>query len=75
VKHEKSDHTAIMVRNNNIDGALRVLKKKLQYEGIFNELRKREHFVSKGEKRRQAKKAGRRREQREIQKRLDEFGF
>jgi len=75
VKHEKSDQTAIMVRNNNIDGALRVLKKKLQYEGIFNELRKREHFVSKGEKRRQAKKAGRRREQREIQKRLDEFGF
>ncbi len=75
MKHEKSDQTAIMVRNNNIDGALRVLKKKLQYEGIFNELRKREHFVSKGEKRRQAKKAGRRREQREIQKRLDEFGF
>ena len=75
MKHEKSDQTAIMVRNNNIDGALRVLKKKLQYEGIFNELRKREHFVSKGEKRRQAKKAGRRREQREIQKRLDELGF
>tara|TARA_R100000789_G_C2906796_1_gene122070 strand:+ start:37 stop:264 length:228 start_codon:yes stop_codon:yes gene_type:complete len=75
VKHEKSPQAAIMVRNNNIDGALRVLKKKLQYEGIFNELRKREHFVSKGEKRRQAKKAGRRREQREIQKRLDELGF
>jgi small subunit ribosomal protein S21 len=75
MKHEKSPQAAIMVRNNNIDGALRVLKKKLQYEGIFNELRKREHFVSKGEKRRQAKKAGRRREQREIQKRLDEFGF
>ena len=75
MKHEKSPQAAIMVRNNNIDGALRVLKKKLQYEGIFNELRKREHFVSKGEKRRQAKKAGRRREQREIQKRLDELGF
>jgi len=75
MKHEKSSKVTITVRNNNIDGALRVLKKKLQYEGIFNELRKREHFVSKGEKRRQAKKAGRRREQREIQKRLDEFGF
>ena len=76
--HFRSDPESlnkIMVRNNNIDGALRVLKKKLQYEGIFNELRKREHFVSKGEKRRQAKKAGRRREQREIQKRLDELGF
>ena len=71
MKHEKSPQAAIMVRNTNIDGALRVLKKKLQYEGIFNELRKREHFVSKGEKRRQAQKAGRRRAQREIQKRLD----
>ena len=60
---------------DNIDGALRVLKKRLQYDGISNELRKRDHFISRGEKRRQAKKAGKRREQREIQKRLEEFGF
>ena len=66
---------AITVRNNNIDGALRVLKKKLQFDGMTNELRKREHFISKGQKRRQAKKAAKRREQREIQKRLEEFGF
>ena len=75
MKHKRSTQTAIVVRNNNIDGALRVLKKKLQYDGISNELRKRDHFISKGEKRRQAKKAGKRREQREIQKRLEEFGF
>ena len=75
MKHEKSPKAAIIVRNNNIDGALRVLKKRLQYDGISNELRKRDHFISKSEKRRQAKKSGRRREQREIQKRLEEFGF
>ena len=75
MRHKQSPQTAIVVRNNNIDGALRVLKKKLQYDGISNELRKRDHFISKGEKRRQAKKAGKRREQREIQKRLEEFGF
>ena len=75
MRHEKSPQAAIVVRNNNIDGALRVLKKRLQYDGLTNELRKRDHFISKGEKRRQAKKAGRRREQREIQKRLEEFGF
>ena len=75
MKHENSPQVAIVVRNNNIDGALRVFKKKLQYDGMPNELRKRDHFISKGEKRRQAKKAGRRREQREIQKRLEEFGF
>ena len=75
MKHEKSPKAAITVRNNNIDGALRVLKKRLQYDGITNELRKRDHFISKGEKRRQAKKAAKRREQREIQKHLEEFGF
>ena len=75
MKHEHSPQVAITVRNNNIDGALRVLKKKLQYDGMTNELRKRDYFISRGEKRRQAKKSGRRREQREIQKRLEEFGF
>lgn len=73
--HEHSPQAAITVRNGNVDAALRVLKKKLQLNGISNELRKRVHFISKGEKRRQAKKTGRRREQREIQKRLEEFGF
>ena len=29
------------VRNNNVDKALRVLKKKLQDDGLFNELRNR----------------------------------
>jgi len=75
MKHEYSPQAVITVRNGNIDGALRVLKKKLQFDGMTNELRKREHFISKGQKRRQAKKSARRREQREIQKRLEEFGF
>ena len=75
MKHEKSSKVTITVRNNNIDGALRVFKKRFQHDGISNELRKRDHFISKGEKRRQAKKAGKRRQQREIQKRLEEFGF
>ena len=57
------------VRKNNVDQALRILKKKLQVDGLFNELREREHFVSKSEKRRRAKAAGRRRFQKEQQKR------
>ena len=63
------------VRKNNVDQALRILKKKLQMDGLFNELREREHFVSRGEKRRRAKAAGKRRAQKETQKRLEEFGF
>ena len=63
------------VRNNNVDQALRVLKKKLMLDGIFNELREREHFVSRGEKRRRAKAAGIRRCKKEQNKRKEELGF
>ena len=65
----------VEVRNNNVEGAMRVLKKKLQEDGIFNELRNREYFIAKGENRRRAKAAGRRRAQKETQKKLEEFGF
>ena len=65
----------VEVRNNNIDKALRILKKKLQDDGFFNELRKREYYMSKGEKRRLSKAAGKRRVQKENEKKLEELGF
>ena len=65
----------IIVRNNNVDKALRVLKNKLQQEGIFNELRERESFMSKGEKRRKDKAAAICRSKKTLEKRLEEFGF
>ena len=34
----------VLVRDNNVDKALRVLKKKLQKDGLFRELRLRQHF-------------------------------
>ena len=63
------------VRNNNVDQALRILKKKLQLDGFFYELREREHFSSKGDKRRHAKAAGIRRCKKEQNKRKEELGF
>ena len=71
----KKPGLSVEVRNNNVDGALRVLKKKLQKEGFFSEIRKREFFRTRSEKRRLAKAAGRRRHLKAIQKRLDEQGF
>ena len=65
----------VEVRNNNMDQAMRILKKKLQQDGLFNELREREHYVSKGEKRRHAKAAAIRRYKKEQKKRMEEFGF
>lgn len=44
--------TKIFVKNNDVNKALRKLKKRLQDEGWFNELRKREFYVSNGEKKR-----------------------
>ena len=65
----------VEVRNNNIDGALRVLKKKLQQDGLFNELRRKEYHETKGEKGRRKKAAGRQRWMKENNKRLDEYGI
>ena len=61
------------VRNNNVDQALRILKKKLLLDGFFNELREREHFSSKGEKRRRAKSAGISRFKKENKNRREEL--
>tara|TARA_B100000513_G_C11844988_1_gene167224 strand:- start:302 stop:505 length:204 start_codon:yes stop_codon:yes gene_type:complete len=65
----------VEVRNGNVDKAIRVLKNKLQQEGVFNELREREYYMTKGEKRRKAQAAAIRRAKKEEEKRLREFGF
>jgi small subunit ribosomal protein S21 len=41
----------IVVRDNNIDQALKALKKKLQREGLFREMKLRDHFEKPSEKR------------------------
>ena len=65
----------VSVRDNNVDQAYKVLKKKLQQEGIFNELREREAFMSRGEKKRKDKAAAIRRNKKTLQKRFDELGY
>jgi small subunit ribosomal protein S21 len=63
----------IYVRNNDINKALRVLKKKLYDEGDVKELRQRQHFVSPGETRRLAERAGAKRwvkKRQQIEKRM-----
>lgn len=44
--------TTIIVKNNDVNRAMKKLKKRLQDEGWFNEMRKREYYVSKAENRR-----------------------
>ena len=65
----------IEVRNNNVDKAMRIMKKKLTEDGLFNELREREHYTSKGEKKRHERAASKRRQKRNLEKRMEEQGF
>ncbi len=41
----------VTVRDNNVDQAYRVLKKKLQREGVFREMKLRAHYEKPSEKR------------------------
>ncbi len=41
----------VSVRDNNVDQALRALKKKLQREGVFREMKLRTHYEKPSEKR------------------------
>ena len=63
----------VLVRDNNVDQALKALKKKMQREGIFREMKLRGHFEKPSEKKarqkaeavRRARKLARKRAQRE----------
>ena len=48
--------TKVIVRNGNVDSALRTFKQKTVKEGLVKEVRKKESYMKPGEKRREAKK-------------------
>jgi small subunit ribosomal protein S21 len=63
----------VIVRDNNVEQALRVLKKKLQREGVFREMKRRKAYEKPSERKtrekaeavRRARKAARKQAQRE----------
>ena len=42
--HQEGDSVQVLVRDNNVDQALKALKKKMQREGIFREMKLRGHY-------------------------------
>src|SRR5271169_2680901 len=48
---ERGRHVQVLVRDNNVDQALKALKKKMQREGIFREMKLRGHYEKPSEKR------------------------
>ena len=65
----------VLVRDNNVDQALRVLKKKMQREGIFREMKMRDHYEKPSEKRVREKAEGVRRARKMARKKLQREGL
>jgi small subunit ribosomal protein S21 len=65
----------VSVRENNVDQALRVLKKKMQREGIYREMKLRRHFEKPSVRRAREQAEAVRRFRKLMRKRLEREGF
>src|SRR6202043_907894 len=67
---EEERRVQVLVRDNNVDQALRVLKKKMQREGVFREMKLRGHYEKPSEKRVREKAEAIRRYRKLLRKKL-----
>ena len=65
----------VLVRDNNVDQALRALKKKMQREGIFREMKMRRNYEKPSEKKAREKAEAVRRHRKLLRKRLEREGY
>ena len=65
----------VIVRDNNVDQALKALKKKMQREGVFREMKLRRNFEKPSEKKAREKAEAVRRARKLARKRLERDGF
>jgi small subunit ribosomal protein S21 len=73
--YDKVVFVLVNVRDNNVEQALRALKKKLQREGVFREMKIRRHFEKPSEKRVREAQESVRRQRKLVRKRLEKDGF
>lgn len=65
----------ILVRDNNVEQALKVLKKKMQREGIFREMKLRDHYEKPSEKRARQSAEAVRRARKQARKKAEREGL
>ncbi|OHC74752.1 MAG: 30S ribosomal protein S21 [Rhodospirillales bacterium RIFCSPLOWO2_12_FULL_58_28] len=65
----------VTVRDNNVDQALKALKKKMQREGIFREMKLRRSFEKPSERKAREKAEAVRRARKLERKRVEREGF
>jgi small subunit ribosomal protein S21 len=74
-KDRKRIKVQVTVRDNNVDQALKVLKKKMQREGVFREMKLRNHYEKPSEKKAREKAEGIRRARKLARKRAQREGL
>ena len=72
---EEGSGVQVLVRDNNVDQALRALKKKMQREGIFREMKMRDYYEKPSQKRAREKAEAVRRARKLIRKKLQREGL
>jgi small subunit ribosomal protein S21 len=65
----------VFVRDNDVNAALRVLKKKLQREGVFREMKRRRAYEKPSERRAREAAEAVRRHRKALRKRLEREGY
>lgn len=65
----------VKVRDNQVDKALKILKRKMQSEGIFREMRAREAYEKPSEAKRRRKAEAVRRSRKELRKLAEREGL
>ncbi len=65
----------VLVRDNNVDQALKALKKKMQREGIFREMKLRGHYEKPSEKKAREKAEAIRRARKLARKKMQREGL
>jgi small subunit ribosomal protein S21 len=74
-QHRRRTLVQVIVRDNNVDQALKALKKKMQREGIFREMKLRKSYEKPSERKAREKAEAVRRARKLERKRLEREGF
>ena len=65
----------VVVKNGNVERAMRTLKKKLQKEGLLKELKQKQYFEKPSAKRKIKKAEGIKRYQINLNKKMERLGY
>ncbi len=75
VSRREYSQVQVVVRDNNVEQASRVLKKKMQREGVFREMKLRRFFEKPSERKAREKSEAARRYRKTMRKRMERDGY